>query len=477
MSLRDDTVLTICSLRCLVAVGLMAVFFTWPLLLHSGNPFLLSDSFVYIDQGERVWQTLGQIASNIFASSPAVDGTTPAPSGVGQSIAAAAKEADSIRSLPYVAFVGAVAPLGLYAVIWSQIFLVLVFAYAMFQAVNAKVSAIALVGGAVVMATLTSLPFAGSLLMPDVLGAIIVLFGLILVHGFERFDLKSQIILCAVAVFATFTHYGNIPLAAAVILGALILRAARSRRGRRGMLMGLGALAIVIGGNVAIGAAIFGEISVTPRRFPILLARSIEDGPALWHLEEHCAERQYAVCTWFGDDIPNNVGDALWNERGMEHAPSDLYQQIRDQELSILWAAFKEYPLQQIGSLGQNMVTQLTKLGVNFAQPKTTVFDSAGRRRGVDYEPQPLRARFDVIKRLLTLCFVVSLAYLLLRSFGKRSPDRELVILMVLALICNAAIFGGLSAPVDRYQSRIAWLVPLLAMALYFSRNQPAKPQ
>ena len=49
--------------------------------------------------------------------------------------------------------------------------------------------------------------------------------------------------------------------------------------------------------------------------------------------------------------------------------------------------------------------------------------------------------------------------------FFRRLSRHEIEILSILILgyLLNAVIFGGLSAPVDRYQSRIAWLFPAFA--------------
>jgi len=55
---------------------------------------------------------------------------------------------------------------------------------------------------------------------------------------------------------------------------------------------------------------------------------------------------------------------------------------------------------------------------------------------------------------------------------GLRVGDRERALLFVaiVGLLANAAIFGGLSAPVDRYQARVIWIVPLLAALFWLSR-------
>ena len=44
---------------------------------------------------------------------------------------------------------------------------------------------------------------------------------------------------------------------------------------------------------------------------------------------------------------------------------------------------------------------------------------------------------------------------------------------VLIALLVNAAVYGGLSAPVDRYQSRLAWLIPALLALDLALRSRP----
>ena len=68
---------------------------------------------------------------------------------------------------------------------------------------------------------------------------------------------------------------------------------------------------------------------------------------------------------------------------------------------------------------------------------------------------------FDWVTKAVTLLSLVLV--LIVWKRGKLStPERDLALLIMVGLIANAVIFGGLSAPVDRYQSRIAWLLPAL---------------
>ena len=62
-------------------------------------------------------------------------------------------------------------------------------------------------------------------------------------------------------------------------------------------------------------------------------------------------------------------------------------------------------------------------------------------------------------------------------EFRHSTPaERRVILAMVLGLVCNAVVFGGLSAPVDRYQARVVWLVPaclvLLCAAIMARKTQ-----
>ena len=49
----------------------------------------------------------------------------------------------------------------------------------------------------------------------------------------------------------------------------------------------------------------------------------------------------------------------------------------------------------------------------------------------------------------------------------------EHLLLVLAALLLNAAICGVLSGPNDRYQARVAWLLPLMAAGLMARSRQP----
>jgi hypothetical protein len=77
------------------------------------------------------------------------------------------------------------------------------------------------------------------------------------------------------------------------------------------------------------------------------------------------------------------------------------------------------------------------------------------------------------------LAGVAACVALLLPASRKRisgHPAAGFAAAALLALLANAAITGGLSGPHDRYQSRIMWLPPLIAVLGIASLRTVADP-
>lgn len=461
---------TLFSWRAAAVIVLGATLALWPLLLHGGHPFLFPDTGLYVANGAEIWGRVAEAVSRLLPVAPAMEAGGAATASAAEPAASGA--GTSIRSLPYSAAVGLVAPLGLAAVVWVQAAIVMVFVYAVAAALREALAWPVWAWVAGVMLTLSALPLIASLAMPDVLGAVVILFALLLVRGLDSFTTGSKVLLCALAVFAVLSHYGNIPLAVVTIGAALFARAALGARLRQVALVAGAACALGIGSNVILSLAAFDTASITPNRFPILLARSIEDGPARWYLEEACPEADYAVCTHWGDDIPDNVGDALWGPRGIGYPPAALRDRIREEEIGILWSAFRAYPLAQTASLTGNAVAQFGMVGADYAVSMVPAPEGAG-----GFVPVPSPPVFEALRNPLgtvqTATYGLAVLVLVwIMVFARPVPaHRAIAAVTLVGLVTNAAIFGGLSAPVDRYQARVAWVALLIAAFLLAERH------
>ncbi|MBC7138852.1 MAG: hypothetical protein H5U17_08885 [Defluviimonas sp.] len=134
--------------------------------------------------------------------------------------------------------------------------------------------------------------------------------------------------------------------------------------------------------NLTASSVALEQASAAPLRLPILLGRSIDDGPALWYLREACPTEPLAFCKAFGGRIPDNLHDLLFAPEGIGSLTEAQMAEIRAEEPLILWRAFKAYPRQQLASFLGNAGYQLVRIGVGDMHPSA----------GLDARMEPLLA-------------------------------------------------------------------------------------
>lgn len=456
---RDTTVvaapLTYFSAHALAFVLVGALLATWPAFVF-GGPFLFSDTVMYVQHGDSAFRML----TNMLPTSGA---------GIGDA-AGAAEVSDSLffRSPQYALFLH-VASLGnrsftTLAMIQNALIMIAVWPLVAQRWQSAPLALLAAASAVVLL--LSSLPFFGAYVMPDGLAGIIIVYYLVLVTTFERMTWPSRTVLLLVAALAVSAHYGNMPLAFAIAGVALLVQLVRRRLTLGMAVFAVLPLVLTLATNAGVAVKTTGEASAAPKRLPVLLARSMQDGPARWHLETSCDVYGYAVCDVFGDDMPDTVRDMLFRqEEAMRYQPAEMLERIRDEEFIILARAFLEYPLEQTWALGGNALRQLVRVGLDehyggavvTEGELTTVLDFGAH---------------DEARRVLGAIHQATylLALLILAVGWPRRPSlvaEHAAVLAVLAagIAANALVFGGLSYPTDRYGGRIAW-VPVTVASL-----------
>lgn len=449
----------------------------WP-MLAAGGPVVFADSGSYFEQGAAMARWLsGQLDALWAGAAATATGTAPSPAAdhaPAGSLGDLRTRASEIRSLPYalVAHVSSATPLGRLGLAWAQGTMILMLLWPLVA--DAWRSAPRMAGAlALGAALLTPLPLLTSYLMPDVFGGAVVLFALLLLGPVDRVPAAGRAALLLLAAFAIMTHYGNLPLAAACIAAALAVAAWQGRFGARLLALGTAPLALALAVNLAGSLVVSGgqTPSVTPQRMPILLARSMEDGPARWYLEEKCPARALAVCEVFPDGLPDTVHAILWGPGGLSSLDRATLDRVREEEPRILAGAFLRYPMAQARSLVGNALRQfrLISLGNHSTAREAPSEDVRGLTVPASDGPFPLRGP---LARLYLASYVAGLAGLVLVVLWPRHSTgpaaREAALLVLLGLAVNAAVFGGLSAPAPRYQTRVAWLAPLLAALLWW---------
>lgn len=447
---------------------LTTLFLTWPLAIN-GTPFYTGDSASYLRGGgfglSTVLQATDQWWNSLFGPSQAALAGGDLKSIVAEAVA----ESRGVRSIIY--------SVTTYLLRWPDQTLI---ALAIFQAavVALIVSFIrsnmapragfgaSLAAGAAI-ALLTTAAWYAAYAMPDIFAGIAIGGAAALTLFFDRIGRGARVTLVLLIAYSITVHGSHLPIALSVLLAGAVARFLLQKPQHRDSavqpLWFLGP--VVLGVAVLLGTsyAAFGEASLAPKRYPIQLARSVADGPGAWHLRDHCATERYAICEIFGPAPPRKVGEFLWSRNGVRYrATPEQMDRIRAEEGIIVRRAAMEYPVEQVRRSATNIVRQLVVFG-----PDDLVF---GERLVGRDDPSLTTVHTDRLwlKGTIELIVYLSFAVCILLLFTIRRRLRPLEIaaiaMVTTGLLANAALCGILSAVTDRYQGRVAWLLPALTI-------------
>jgi hypothetical protein len=451
-------------LRSSALLALLMIAGLWP-LLYLGEPSYITDSSSYYRGGQAAWE---KVTALLPSASGAADGAPPIAGDPSEHV-----QVIGLRSLVY-----SVATFALSAPGTSLVLLVLlqaaVSAYLVWLLLRAygiadRRSAFAfplLLGGA------SSLPIFNTLAAPDVWAGLMVIALVLLtlhraaLHTFER------LIVGAILSFAVASHASHILSAMSALALAAILLAARRLKPRealRSLRLSEGSIALAAGIALAFLSSLiaFGEASPAPKRYPFALARAIEDGPAKWYLDEHCALKRYAVCELFPDGMPGGVGDFLWADGGISRrATPEQMERIRTEELEILRNAVAAYPMFQLQASARNVVRQFAYVAIEPERYQGIRLDDQGHVQ----DREPLRSSLEWHFALQHAAVGASLLIILAAVWRSPSALMNAIAISLVLIVINTLICAIFSAPDVRYQARTLWVLPVLAGLLVFVR-------
>ncbi|MFM9976702.1 MAG: hypothetical protein ACKVOP_01475 [Sphingomonadaceae bacterium] len=449
----------------------------WPAILN-GRALLLEDSASYYRGGALGVSTALSLARDWFLS---VFATTTAPVGAGDTATVAATaigKSGGARSVIYSLATYLLRGPGnsLFLLAAAQAILV-GFLLVQAQALAApharfapRVIALAAIGG------LTGAAWYASTAMPDIFAGIAILAIILFALYFERLGLSLRLIFTLIIATAVAVHTSHLLLAVGLTLASLGARFWLVRPGLRNALVTAGWMVAPIGLGIGVlmttALAGFGEASVAPKRYPITLARSIDDGPGRWHLEKHCARERYAICDVFAGGIPQGIDAILWGPGGVRmQATPEQMERVREEEMLIVRRAASEYPLAQLASASTNLAGQLWEMGLTglrFGNALDLRSDGAVDFAEISPDRPMLRKTSEVLGYL---AFGIALAFAWARRKRLTRTEVALLGLAVIGLVLNAGICGVLSAVTDRYQGRVAWVLPAVALAIWLQMH------
>ena len=458
---RADRLARLALFAALVAVLL------WP-VAWNGGPLGFPDTEAYYEQGGAALDYVGERLGLDFATP--VETAPAAVAEGGATVVERTGRMPNIRSVPFAVSTNvamrALGVLGPVVVLSAITAWLILLAVRHLPPLRASVAALATAGA-------TTLPFYASQIMADVTAGWLILIAC-LVALRPAMGGWTIVALLTLAFVSIASHYSHVPLGMALMpaLGLLLLV-----RRRWGLAVAVQLpLVLAMGLNVAVGKLTTGGVSLAPARLPILLARTLADGPGVEYLEEACPEAGWTLCEVY-DEFPTSVRDTLWGPDSIANrATVEQRRAIAREEVPVVLAVLRARPVEQGAALARNAVAQLGMIGMRDLR-RTEITIEGHREVEVELERLPRGADVLVLERVQWGAVALGLLGLAVALWRGGPGVRPAIALLALGLAANAVVCGGLSAPADRYQGRLIWTLVLLGLALALSPRAVREPE
>ncbi len=315
-------------------------------------------------------------------------------------------------------------------------------------------------------------------IMPDCYAPVMLGAMAILPFYWDRFNWVMRVLIMAFAIFGVAVHTSHPPIALGTALAVtpllVLMRARLPVKWPKALAIVwappvLGLVFVLLTGLVG-----FGKASVAPKHHPLALARAIDNGPARWYLVEECRNpKRYAICEIYGTHIPETVQEMLWSKQNLiVRATPEQLDRIRAEENSILVESTKRYPLQQLFVVVHDVPEQFVRFSLNYFRYGSTIVRNAKgdiilRNPGSGEDP----ALLHILDRLTLITVIAGTLALGVWWRGMSIAQRGMVMILVIGLLANAAVCAIFSGVAARYQARLIWLVPWMALAIGFARG------
>ncbi len=343
------------------------------------------------------------------------------------------------------------------------------------------------------IALLTGLPHITSQLMPDLFTAFLFIGTMAFVYGYKKFE-KSQFAILVLLLFIVASHSTHMLIS----LGFLtILFIFELVKGRKSKLVFIGALWVLSLFIIPMTNFVYSGKWYYSDSSRLFFIASLQNNGALvpW-LEHTCPEGD--APSFLCDNLENlrymHGNDLLWHgdylldSTCLKQGGWGYCWETRNDELkgkTFNWIKVPEARSAWINGASLAFVDQFIDFGVGMISSQKegsapySVLETAFAKE-LDKYRQSKQYSNDLYfwKRTKTqlITVLISLLVIPVLIIGWKPAKKEkqkwvmLSIALALFLLLNAAVCGILSSPVDRYQARVIWLVPFLALAIVFAR-------
>lgn len=458
----------------------------------NGVPFFYPDAFVYFYYGESAWEKLGRALPDFWWPNAPPGGVSReafAPlhelSTGDTTLGGTGEKDDWTPTAGRSVYYGLLSALpGIFSPPWNGVILQ---AYCSALIVAFAWRAVAGAMGPLYLATMAALGILStfgifaSTTMPDVWAAIGIQAVAVLVAAGDRIGRIDRIFLWGFVLFAALAHSSHLLVLGILAVLFAVFRAARIAPLAWATIAKLFAILVIAAGlEMAAQAAIARAAGNPPLGMPFLTAHLVDGGPGMDFIRDACPDAGFAVCER-ADRLPVEWREFLFRFS----APLDYQRRLADEDASFALATLRYDPSAVVGLALRDAARQTVMIGLVTTPIRSAIGESAAAEQSSAPLAQKVRAGrlydADWLYRFLSMTnMALVLAGLAALGFVATRPDlgaragrlRSLLVISITGLLLNAAVCGVLASPYDRFQARVAWLVPVLAIIALAAYSQ-----
>ena len=328
----------------------------------------------------------------------------------------------------------------------------------------------------------SSLPVTAAYVMPDIFTGLLIAFSFAVVQGWERRSVSGRLFDTGLMTFLVAAHLSHIPIALAISVMFLLSLAVFRGAFRAPYILGGVVVPLIVAPMILIASnvAVAGRPVISESSSLFLLARFVGDGITQQYLRTACPQKDYVLCSELGRldeaDTHGSVSDYfLWDKDGTVSRLSN--PRLVDEAPELNRETLRAYPGQITRNAIGNTINQLLTFQIdddinNPPAPFVTQSIAGVSPALADQYLNSLQSRgvfpLEIARGLANAGLIASLAVIgYIAAFQRQLIDRRLWLLGLFALAGiaeNALAIGALSEVHNRYQSRVMWLVPLVAI-------------
>lgn len=345
-------------------------------------------------------------------------------------------------------------------------------------------------GATVGLSLVTPMAVYTGFLMPDIFAPMLIVCVALLSTTWPALRVGDRWALAALLLYALMTHASHMVIAAS-LLGLLLLARwlwpAWRTAGNLGAGKALGVLAaclvLALVAEAAFVKVVTQAVGAPPLRLPHPMARLIDAGPGTDFLKKHCPPTEhapYAACAYV-QNYPTAWTDFLFStdpaKGAFALADPATKRRLSDEQLRFAWDVTRADPLGVARVVGVDVLRQLGRFDTDvwsYGQDGIAQFFQGRVPPDVLAQMQASRGAhgtayndwFTLANRMAVLMalLLIALAWPRRRAFARSRFDAFAAVVLA-GVVSNAAVCAALASSMDRFQARVIWLLPFVALA------------